>query len=372
MSPSLFEALVGGAGAIGSRVEAAVADPAVGMTFADNQQVLPENLGVGRFGTDDLHREKARVLAARRSARGGSGRALCGEVAYTIRPGLIRCLDAVLLCLDNPSAIRDVAEAVWAAGVSELPVLTLSCGGDRGGYQARVFVAPGVCPVCLFGEAEYRADQRAGATSCADTSAPRAAAAAAEAAARLGAEILARWREGDRGLTRCRVQCEEGTSGTFIVRLPAKVSARCPVPHTAAGDDAGAVKELGGSIASLTVGMLAEAALRCAGDDAEIVLGRRSVPLSSLYCPRCRAVASAPPLLMPAAVAAWRTCDCGVIPRPLAQRNRLSPRALLASAAASRTLAAWGAGHGDEFLVQSGTARVRLRCTFSWSDLDDC
>jgi len=38
---------------------------------------------------------------------------------------------------------------------------------------------------------------------------------------------------------------------------------------------------------------------------------------------------------------------------------------------ASLSLAAWGAGHGDEFTVAGRKGRVRLCCRFDWRDLDE-
>src|SRR5206468_1069449 len=104
--------------------------------------------------------------------------------------------------------------------------------------------------------------------------------------------------------------------------------------------------------------------------DAELMLGRRTVPLGGLYCRACAAVAPAPQLLMPAAAAAWRGCACVAAPRALGERNIVAAGDLLAAAIAPMTLAEWGAGHGDEFLVEGSRGRALLRCSFEWEDLD--
>jgi hypothetical protein len=356
--------LEAGCGAIGSRLEAH-ADAALAFAFADHQKVLPENIGIAAFGEADLFREKADVLAARRRARGGIACALRGDVRYTIRPGLVRALAAAVLCLDNPSAVRDIAAALWEAGTGELPVLALTCGADAE-YQLRLFVRPGPCPVCLFGDGERGADRLAQSTSCIDTTAPRASAAAAEAAASAGAEVLKHWLAGDRTLANRRVQRDPGAGAPFTIRMPPVPSTRCPVMHDGARER---VEDLGSGIATLTVGLLAQRALACAGEDAALLLGRRSVPLGGFYCQRCRAIGPAPLLLLPAAKAAT-PCDCGGLPRPLAERSTVAIRELLSPQIATLTLAAWGAGHGDEFVVTGHKGRVRLRCAFDWRDLD--
>jgi hypothetical protein len=356
--------LVVGCGAIGSRLEAH-ADPALALVFADNQRVLPENLGIAAFAEGDLFQEKAEVLAARRRGRGGVACALAGDVRYALRPGLARALAAAVLCLDNPSALRDAAEALWEAGPGELPVLVLTCGAGSE-HQVRLFVRPGPCPVCLFGTAERHADRLAQGVSCVDTTAPRASAAAAEAAAEAGAAVLARWLAGDRTLANCRLQHDAGPGAAYVIRMPAAASPHCPVAHGGACERA---EHLGGTVSAVAVGALAERALARAGDDAAFVLGRRGVPLGGLYCPRCRAMAPAPLLLLPAARAV-RFCGCGEAPRPLAERSTIAARELLAPAVASLTLARWGAGHGDEFLVTGRRGRVRLCCAFDWSDMD--
>lgn len=363
-APAPWEVLVGGGGAIGSRFEAH-ADPACVLTFADAERVQPENLGVAAFDTPDLFREKAAVLAARRRARGGRARALTGDLRYTLRPGLARTLAGAVLALDNPAALRDACEALWAAGRADLPVIVLTCGAGTE-YQVRLLVPPGPCLVCLFGNAEREADRVAAGTSCADTSAPRASAAAAEAAARAGAAALAAWRSGDRSLANRRLQSDGGARGPYVIRMPESPSPRCPVPHDRRPASVGL-----GPIGTVTVGALAEQAMARAGEDAEIDFGRRVVPLAGLYCPRCRATWPAPPLLLPAARAAVPGCGCPEPPRPLGERSAVEARDLLAPAVASLDLRAFGAGHGDEVVATGTAGRVRLSCAFAWSDLDD-
>ena len=364
-----FELLLAGCGAIGSRFAAALAASDVAVTFADNQSVLPENLEIAAFDAADLHRDKATVLAERRRARHCVGRTLVGGLRYTLSSGLIRKLDAVVVCLDNPAAIRDTAEVVWSGAPAALPVLVLTCGGEAGGYQVRFFQPPGLCPVCLFGSAEHAADRRAFAISCDDTSAPRASAAAAAAAALAGAAILERWRAGDRTLLNTRVQRDPDGEREYVIRMPAQPLPRCPVPHRTSDHDLSRVADLGGTVGALSVAALAEAAIDFAGDDAQILLGRRAVPLGGCYCPRCRAVSTAPPLL-PAALATWNACSCGAA-RPLGERNSIGARELLGRDVASLSLRAWGAGHGDEFVAAGRKGDIRLRCAFDWRNLDE-
>jgi len=379
---SRYEILLVGGGAIGSRFAATdtAAVPDVALTCIDRDRVRPENLGIAAFAAADVDQPKALVLAARRRAQHRIGRGLYGDVRYALRPGLVRGLAAAVFALDNPTALRDATEAVWAAGATAIPVLVLTCGGEAGGYQVRVCVSPGVCPVCLFGELDRFLDRAAQGTSCVDTSAPRAAAVAATAAAAAAARILAGWRAGDLTLANCRLQLDPGGEAEYRIQMPAAPAPGCPVPHgnPSHGDQldaavhsvAAAVCELGGSINAVTVGALAEAAIRTAGADAELMLGRRAVPLAGLYCPQCGAVAPSSPLLIPAACAAWRGCTCGGVPRALGTRHVIAARDLLTATLAPATLAAWGAGHGDEFLVQGSRGRVRLRCAFEWEDLD--
>jgi hypothetical protein len=368
MSARPFETLLAGCGAIGSRLTAAVPAGTMAFTFADQQRVAPENVGVAAYGDADVGAAKAAVLRARWRGLGGEGRALPGDVRYTVRPGLIDRLDAVVACLDNATAIRDLTAVVWSSGSAPLPVLALTCGGEAGGYQARLFVRPGTCAVCLFGIAERQADEIALGASCVDTSAPRASAAAAEAAAVAGATMLARWLAGDRSLVNARLQCDPG-SPAYVVHMPPAPSPGCPVSHLAAGGDT-RVEDVGSTIAAVAVGTLAERALASAGDDAEILLERRAIARAGLYCSHCRATAPAALLLLPAAVARWSGCGCGAPLRPLGTRATIPARELLESSVASLTLAAWGAGHGDAFAVVGRLGRIRLRCAFNWGDLD--
>jgi molybdopterin/thiamine biosynthesis adenylyltransferase len=362
-----FTLLLAGCGAIGSRFEAAFDDVQAALLCADRDVVAPENLGIAAFDEEHVGGDKAAVVARRRRRRGGTAWALCGDIRYTVRPGLVEALDAVVLCLDNPTAIRDAAEVVWGARVAALPVLVLTCGGE-GGYLARLFVTPGTCPVCLFGEELHRADLHGVATSCLDASAPRASAAAAEAAARAGAELLVKWRSGDRSLVNSRLQCDAENDRVLAVRMPSAPSPRCPVAHDRGRTD---VLELGAPAAEVTVGEIAALAIARAGGDARIELGRRAVPLRGVYCPTCRRITEPPSLLMPAALDAGRACACAAVPRPLGQRHTIAAFELFAPGLASRSVAAWGAGHGDEIVARGWRGEVRLRCTFDWRDLDE-
>ncbi|TMA43940.1 MAG: hypothetical protein E6J83_09465 [Deltaproteobacteria bacterium] len=274
-----LEVLVAGCGAIGWYF-AALLDLSDGATFGDVDRVMPENLGVSGFTAEDLGKEKAAVLAGRRRAQGGLGRALVGDLRYTLRPGLARALGCAVLCLDNPRAVRDAAEVLWSAGSGHRPVLVLTCGSEAQ-YQVRLFDGLGPCPVCLFGAGERHADRTAEGATCSATSAPRASAAAAEAAARAGAELLARWRAGERSLANCRIQRDAAGAEAYTIRLPAAPSPGCPVPHSESSD----AHEPLGAIAEVTVGALAERAIGRAGDDAVLLLGRRAVPLAGIYCP---------------------------------------------------------------------------------------
>jgi hypothetical protein len=359
-----FELLLAGSGAIGSRVAAALDDLEVALTLLDRETVALENLGIAAFGEGDVGASKAKVLAARRRARGRVARALEGDLRYTFRPGLARAVDAAILCLDNATAILDAALVLWEAP-SGLVVLVVTCGGAKPAYQVRLCVTGSTCPVCVFGAAEWEADRRAARVSCADTTAPRAAAAAAEAAAQAGLALLASWRAGDWTHANCRIQCDPG-GAEYVIAMPAP-RPRCPIPHAPSPRP---IADLGGTIASVTVGALAERAIACVGDDAELLLGRRAVPLAGLYCPRCRAVAPATPFLLPAALAAARPCACGEPLRALGQRHTIGAQELAHLGVASLSLAAWGAGHGDEFLVAGRRGRARLRCHFDWSELE--
>jgi len=349
-----------GCGAIGLRVAEGIADD-VSLAAVDVDVALPENRNTP-FVPEELFQPKAAVVAGRRRARGGVGYALVGDVRYVLRPGLVAAVDAVVLALDNPRAIRDAADAIWAGGRADLLVLALGCGGEDG-WLARLFTVPGVCAPCLFGPDERDADRRADGASCAATSAPRAGAGAAAAAASAGARLLAAWLAGDRALAGRRVQSEHAGGPASIVRMPASPSPHCPVPHGPREPHA----EID-AIGTVTVGALAERAMAAAGDDAEFLLGRRGVPLGGMYCPVCRTTWAVPPLLLPAARAV-RHCRCAAPPRPLGERSTVSARELLARDVASLTLAAWGAGHGDEVRARGRRGTVRLRCRFAWEEL---
>jgi molybdopterin/thiamine biosynthesis adenylyltransferase len=364
--PDLIELVLLGCGAIGSRVEEMCAVDGVGLTCVDREAVAADNIGVAAYGPGDVGRAKATVLAARRSTRGGLGRALHGDLRYVVRPGLLGAARGVICCLDNPCALHDAATAIWAGATAGLPVLVLTCGGaGRPGWLARLFITPGRCVACTFGRAERDAARRAvGGTSCEQTSAPRASASSARAAAAAGVRVLTRWLAGDRSLANCRLQ-DDG-AGEYVARMPGDRSRHC----TAHEDDSPIVA-LDGSIATVTVGTLGERALACAGDDAVIALGRRAVPLGGVYCPACRAVWGSPPLLLPAALGRPRPCACAVAPRPLGERRLLGARELLALDDGALGLAAWGAAPGDEFVALGRAGRVRLRCAFDWSELED-
>jgi hypothetical protein len=103
-----------------------------------------------------------------------------------------------------------------------------------------------------------------------------------------------------------------------------------------------------------------------AGENADILLGRRALPLGGLYCARCGAFSPASTLLMPAAQSAARPCGCGGTPRPLGERHEVSAREI--AAVGNVSLRDWGAGPGDEFLVV-GRRRVRLACRFDWTEI---
>jgi molybdopterin/thiamine biosynthesis adenylyltransferase len=221
--------VVAGSGAIGSRFAAHV-DRAERVVFLDADRVTVENLGIAAFTERDLGLPKAEVLAERRRATGLSAGALDGELRYVLRPGLVRALDAAVLCLDNASAIRDAADAIWSDARPGIPVVVLGCGAADGGYQARLFRAGGSCPVCLMSDSERRAMGRHGTTGCsAVATAPRASLHAAEAAAVCGAAVLARFRAGEHDLADCRVQRDGAAGSEYRIRMPATPSPRCPV-----------------------------------------------------------------------------------------------------------------------------------------------
>ena len=358
---SRLRLLVLGCGAIGSRLPAHL--PAdVDLLCVDRERVASENVGVGAFTSADVLAMKATVVAAGYRARGGVARALVGDVRYAVRPGLVRAVDLVVVSLDNKSAILDACVAVWAAR-PDLPVLILGCGADLG-YQVRVSVTPAACPACTWSEAERFEEAPGETASCADTSAPRAAARAAEAAAAAASQVIAALAAGDRRMVGRRLQSDGGRE--FVLNLPPAPSSGCPVPHLP-GDRR--CEPLGGSIDTVTVGTLATRALLTAGADAEILLGRRALPLGGLYCPRCRRTGPAPLRLLPAAAAGFAPCGCGSA-RPLGVRTSTPAAELLAAPAAALTLAAFGAGHGDVFVVAGGKGSATLEASFTWSDLD--
>ena len=355
-----------GCGAIGSRFTAALAAVRAALTCVDRDRVAPENLGVSDFRPADLGTPKASILAARWRASGAVAHALAGDLLYLVRPGLTAAVDAVVCCLDNPGALHDAAAAIWAGAPPGVPVLVLTCGGEsRPGWLARLLVTPGACIACTFDRADREAYRHSSTgAGCSQTTAPRAAADSAQAAAEAGARLLARWLGGDRSIARSRLQ-DDG-AGEFLARMPAATSRRCAVAHT----DQTPLVALGPA-RSVTTGALAERALECAGHDAVIDLGRRSVPLGGLYCPACRVTWGSPPLLLPAALARPRPCACGVAPRPLGTRSELGARELLDLDGGTLGLLAMGASPGDEFVARGHTGQVRLRCTFDWAELED-
>ncbi len=356
-----------GAGAIGSRV-AGLLPASIAVTVADAQQVLPENLSTSLFDAADCFRPKAVVTADRRRARGAIARALHGDVRFTVRPGLVRALDAVVLALDNPTAIRDVVEAIWGGAVTGPLLLVLTCGNQstRGGYQVRCFATGrnASCPVCLWGETERHADRLASATSCDETTAPRASAEAAAAAADAGVRLLLRWLEGDRSVAGGRHQ-RDSAGPEYVIRMPPHPVPGCPVAHH---PDESRVIELDGGIDDLTVGAIVERLIAEAGDDATVLLGRRSIPMLGMECLRCRLVSPAPLRLLPAA-AIERGCSCSEPRRPLATRSQVGARELLAPEVAAITLRQFGSGPGEEILAVGRKGVVRLRARFRWSEV---
>jgi hypothetical protein len=284
-------------------------------------------------------------------------------VRYLLRPGLARHLAAACICLDNRAAIRDACAALWA-GRPDLPVFVLTCGSGRE-YQIRACVTPATCPVCTWTPDERDDVAPASVASCADTTAPRASAAAAEAAARAGGRLVAAVLAGDRDVIGIRLQCDGDDE--YAIRMPEMPSAACPIPH----GDPGPIEWLGGAIDGITVGGLAARVLTRAGDDAEILLGRRAVPLGGLLCAACGGFGAAPQRLLPAAFR-QKICSCTRPKlRPLGERTRLGARELLAAPEASLTLAAWGAGAGDVFEAVGAKGRVRLGCEVGRHDLDE-
>jgi hypothetical protein len=371
-SPPAPRWLLAGSGAIGSLLEALLPTD-LEIVFADADRVAPENLGIAAFAEGDLHRAKADVLAERYRGRGGLGRALLGDVAYSLRPGLVRTLAGAVLALDGPRAIESATRALWGDARPGLPVVALGCGGEgHEGAQARVFAVPGGCAVCGFGEALRRGAARGDRTSCAAATAPRASAASARSAAALGARLVRGLRAGDETLVHSRFQLDaRGLESR--VRLPAAPSPRCPVPHgdpVAAGAGAGTARvPLGGGIHEVSVGELAARAVALLGEDAEIVLEGRALPMVGLACRGCGRLSAAPPILLPAAVRSAKACDCLDPLFPLGTRARIGARELLRSEARSLLLADWGAGPGDEFTCAGDRGEVRLACDLADGDL---
>jgi hypothetical protein len=358
-----------GAGAIGSHM-ATLLPTEFASTIHDLQLVLPENLPTSSFEPADCFQPKACVAAARRRERGAVSRAVRGDVRYTVRPGWVRALSALVVALDNGTGIRDVVETLWDAAVAQVPLLVATCGneGTMGGYQIRVFLpARGrLCQCCLWGKAERDADRHGRGASCAVTSAPRASAEAAAAAAAATLRILGRWLDGDRTIVGTRTQCDASGRPEYTIRMPAAPVAGCSVPHHSPIETP---VELDGTVDTLTVGTLAERALATAGADAELLLGRREVPMVGMSCARCGHFA--PPLLrlMPAATAS-PPCGCDGTLVPLATRSRIGARELAASDAAPLTLRAFGSAPGEELLAVGSAATVRLRTRFEWKEMD--
>jgi hypothetical protein len=276
----------------------------------------------------------------------------------------------LLVALDNPTAIRDVVEVLWDGAVAHLPLIVMTCGNAAtgGGHQVRVFLPARdrLCPCCLWGDAERQADGEGRGASCAVTSAPRASAEAAEAAAGAGLRVLARWLDGDRTLAGTRTQCDGAGRPEYAIRLPAAPMGGCPVAHHAQTET---IIALDGTVDTLTVGALAERALASAGADAELLFGRRSLPMVGMSCPRCGRFTAAPLRLMPAATAS-RQCGCGSALAPVATRSRVGARELLASDAAPLTLRAFGSGPGEELLAVGSRRTVRLRTRFDWKEME--
>lgn len=357
--------LLVGCGAIGSRfVELTPA--ALEVVINDMDTVGRENLGISTFFATDVGQSKALAATAHRRAKGGRAVALHGELAYRVRPGLLRTVDAVVVALDNPAAIRDVATAIREADV-RCPVLVLTCGGAEGGYQVRVFESHRRCPCCSFGVTENRADQAGTGTSCADHSAPRAAAHAAQAAAEAGMRVLDAWTAGDRSLANTRLQCDP--AGTeYVVRLPAEPAASCPVGHGTRDDET--ILNIDRGIANVSLSEIARLGTESLGDDARLDLGRRATPQAGAYCAECGSLAETPSLLLPAALEAARpSCSCEAALLPMGTRSRLDATEWLAPQLADLPLSAAGAGPGDEFVFENDRGRVRVRLRLDSDDL---
>jgi hypothetical protein len=367
--PQGIEVALLGAGAIGSRVAAALPTE-FSSTIVDNQLVSPENLATSCFTPDDCHQPKAHVATARRRERGAVSRAMHGEVRYAVRPGFVRAQSAVLIALDNPSGIRDVVDMLWDAAIAHVPLIIMTCGNATtgGGHQVRAFLPARdrACPCCVWGHVERLADRHGRGASCAVTSAPRASAEAAEGAAVSGLRLLRRWLDGDDSIAGVRTQCDAAGRPEYAIRMPAHPVRGCSVPHHAQLETG---IDLDGTIDTLTVGAIAERALATAGADAEILVGRREIPMMGMSCKHCGTIAPPPLRLMSAATAA-PPCGCPGTLVPLATRSRVGARELASSDAAAVTLRAFGSGPGEELLAVGSAGTVRLRARFEWKELD--
>ena len=351
--------LLAGTGAIGARFAAGLAAGGIELAWVcDGQRVAIENVRVGGFVVDEIGAWKAEVVAERLRRAGVPARALVGEIRDVVRPGLVRAADVVVGALDNAAAIEDLSDVVWSADRLGLPLMLLTCGGDNfPGYLVRIFAPPLGCPRCRFGRQDVEAVAAATQTaSCAASSAPRASAAAAEAAAEAGLRVLGRLLAGE-DLTGLRLQ-REGDSKEFTAGMSPEIAASCPVPHGARPH----LASLGGGVGAVTVGTLAGRARALAGADAVLLLGRRGVPAMGLCCPGCHRVWTSPLALLPAAVAHARPCECRGTVQPLGLRSTITAAELAASDVASWTLAEFGAGPGDEFLVTGEIDTLRLGC----------
>jgi len=361
------DVLILGAGAVGSHLVRRLPSW-LRLTIADAQVVDRENLSTSCFVAPDCGLPKAEVAAARHRTRGGTARALVGDVCFTVRPGLLRAHGVVVTALDNVSALRDVVEALWGAAIGGPPLLVLTCGNEAtgGGCQVRCFPTgrDAVCPCCLWGQAERQADRLSQGASCAGADAPRASAAAAQEAADLGMRTLLGWLDGDRSAAGRRIQRDRG-GGEYAIRLPDRPVPGCAVPHHA---DDERVVDLAVGIDDLLVGTLAERALAEVGDDAVVLLDRRKVPMLGMACRGCGHVSAAPLRLLPAAAGA-RCCGCPDPPRALATRSQVGAHELRAPDVARLTLREFGSGPGDEVRVAGSGGAARLRARFDWSEV---
>jgi uncharacterized OB-fold protein len=357
-----------GAGAIGS-VFAALLPTGFASTIVDNQLVSPENLATSRFAPEDCFRPKASVAAEGRRRHGAVARAIHGDVRYAVRPGLVRSLSALFVAVDNPTALKDIADMLWDA-VAGVPVFVMTCGNQTtgGGYQVRVFLPARerACACCLWGQAERDADRRGRGASCAVTSAPRASAEAAEAAAVAGLRLLDRWLDGDQTIAGIRTQCDATGRPEYPITMPSAPVPGCTVPHHRQMET---VVDLDGSVDTVTVGTVAERALASAGADAEFLLGRREIPMLGMRCTRCGHV-TAPLLRLLPAAAVPPPCGCDATLVPFATRSRIGARELAASDAAPLQLRAFGSTPGEELLAVGSAATVRFRTRFDWKEIE--